>query len=99
VPAETHTSGESVDTDAILDLVAALVGFDPDPDAAREVRLAELELDDDLALLHLWSAVAEEFAERSLGNFDPLDSRPLTLGELLEAVRDALRGGAADREQ
>lgn len=61
-----------------------------DPDAAADRTLAELDLDDDLAVLDLWAAVAEEFGERSLGDLEPLEPRPATLGQLAEAFRAAL---------
>lgn len=91
MPAETHQHGERTDRGAVLDLLVAVVGIDV-ADAAA-CRLAELGLDDDLAILHLWAMVAEEFGERTVGDFD-LDlvgDRPTTLGDLVELFDEALR--------
>ena len=88
MPAETHTRAEPVDVGAVLGLLAGIVGVDPD--GAAERSLAELDLDDDLALFDLWAAVAEELGERSLADLEPLDARPVTLGQLAEAFHAAL---------
>jgi len=88
VPAETHTQRDPVELTAVLDLVSAVVGVDPD--AAASTPLAEVELDNDLAVLALWAVVAEEFGERALGELEPLEPRPATLAELVEAFHAAL---------
>lgn len=86
MPAETHQRSEVVGVDALLDLLACVVGLDA-PRAAQ-ARLADLELDDDLSVLHLWDAVVEEYGERSVGDLDldlHLDgTRPATLGDLAD---------------
>lgn len=88
MPAETHSHAEDVDVTRVLDLLCAVVGMDPDGAADRS--LVELGLDDDLAVLDLWSAVAEELGERSLGDLELPDRRPATVGELAELFLDAL---------
>lgn len=82
MPAETHQRSEPVDVGAVLDLLACVVGLDAP--RAVDAPLAELELDDDLAILHLWDAVVEEYGERSMGDLDLDGSRPSTLGELAD---------------
>ena len=84
MPAETHQRSEAVGVEAVLDLLACVVGLDAD--RAAEAPLAGLELSDDLSVLHLWDAVVEEYGERSVGDLDlDLDgSRPSTLGELAD---------------
>ena len=88
MPAETHTHRDSLDAHAILELMAALVGADPDTAATTE--LASIDLDDEQGALHLWAAVVEEFGERSLGEFEPPDPLPVTLGELAQAFHAAI---------
>lgn len=84
MPAETHQQFERVGPEAVIDLLASIIGID-DPDAATR-RLTDLGLDDDLAILHLWSLAVEEFGERTVGDHDldlDLDGeRPETLGDL-----------------
>ncbi|MGE3447800.1 MAG: hypothetical protein AB7H92_09505 [Microbacteriaceae bacterium] len=82
MPAETHQRSEAVGVDAVLDLLACVVGLDA-PRAAQ-ARLADLELDDDLSVLHLWDAVVEEYGERSVGDLDLDGTRPATLGDLAD---------------
>lgn len=88
MPAETHTHAEAVDARTVLDFLAVLVGVDPD--SADTVTLAEIDLDDDLAALHLWAAVVEEFGERSLGDFEPPEPLPATLSQLAGTFHEAL---------
>jgi hypothetical protein len=95
MPAETHQLTDERDADSVLDLLAAVLGADP-RDAA-EARLPALGLDDDLSVLHLWELVVEEFGERSVGEFEPGDERPATLGELAALFSDALHGGSFTR--
>lgn len=88
MPAETHTHAEAVEVGAVLELLAGVVGIDPDGAADRS--LTELDVADDLALLDLWEVVVEELGERSLGELEPLEPRPDTLGELAEAFHAEL---------
>lgn len=80
MPAETHQVGDRVDPGVVLDLLATLVGVEPEK--AADLSLAGSGIDDDLSILHLWTAVAEEYGERSIGDLDLDDQRPATLGEL-----------------
>jgi hypothetical protein len=82
VPAETHQRSEAVGFDGVLDLLACVVGLDAL--RAAKAPLADLELDDDLAVLHLWAAVVEEYGERSVGDLDLDGARPATLGDLAD---------------
>lgn len=82
MPAETHQHSEPVSVDAVLDLLACVASLDAG--RAADARLTDLELDDDLSILHLWDAVVEEFGERSIGELDLDEIRPATLGELAE---------------
>jgi hypothetical protein len=88
VPAETHTHTEAVEVGAVLDLLAGIVGVDPGN--AAGLTLDELDVADDLALLDLWAAVVEEYGERSLGEIEPLEPRPVTLGQLAGAFHTEL---------
>lgn len=89
MPAQTHELGDQVDTGAILDLLAAIVGADAVE--AAGLSLAALGLDDDLSILDLWAPVVEEFGERSLGDVELDDPRPATLGELAARFHASLR--------
>ncbi|MGE3618822.1 MAG: hypothetical protein AB7L84_00040 [Acidimicrobiia bacterium] len=88
MPAETHQQRDDLGVDAVVELLAALVGIEPE--GAGSATLAALDLDDDLALLRLWDLVAEELGERSLGDLDLSDARPATLGALAEEFLRAL---------
>lgn len=88
MPAETHTHRDPIDARSVVDLIASIIGIDPDDAAGRS--LAAVGLDDDLAVFDLWSAIAEELGERSLGDFDPPEPAPTTVGELAEAFQEAL---------
>jgi hypothetical protein len=88
MPAETHQLSEQTDSQAILDLVAALVGVDPDD--APELSLVAVDLHDDLAILHLWASVVEEFGERSVGDIELDDPRPATLADLATLFHESL---------
>lgn len=88
MPAETHQLRESVSVDDVLDLLATVLDVSaPDPGV---VTLADLGVDDDLALVHLWRAVVEELGERATGELD-MDERPLTLSQLAVAFHRCLR--------
>ena len=92
MPAETHSRREPVDVGTVLDVIASVIGIDPD--AAADRRLTELELDDELAMFHLWDAVVEELGERAVGELEPLGAaRPVTPGELAEVFHAALSRG------
>ena len=82
MPAETHQRSEAVGAEDVLDLLACVVGLDVGP--AAEASLADLELSDELSILHLWEVVVEEYGERSIGDLDLDGSRPSTLGELAD---------------
>jgi hypothetical protein len=91
MPAETHQHVTPADASRVLELLAELVGLDVSE--AAHMALSELDLDGDLALLHLWDVTAEELGERALGDLD-LDlgvDRPTTLGELAELFDAALQ--------
>ncbi len=88
MPAETHQLSEQTDARAILDLVATPVGVDPDD--ATDLSLAAVDLQDDLAILHLWASVVEEFGERSIGDIELDDPRPVTLAELATLFHESL---------
>ena len=81
MPAETHQRSETVGIDAVVDLLAYVVGLEP---GRQDAPLGELELDDDLSIVHLWAAVVDEFGERSVGDLDFEGARPFTLRELAE---------------
>lgn len=93
MPAETHQHHEPVDATVVLDLLAAVVGIDVS--AAAEAMLSDLDLDDDLAMLHLWEMTVEELGERTLGDLDlDLDlgaDRPSTLSELADLFDASLQ--------
>ena len=89
MPAETHQQSERTDAEAVLDFLAAVVGIDV-PDAAS-LRLADLDLGDDLSILHLWAMAVEEFGERTLGDLDLDGDQPATLRDLAELFNEALR--------
>lgn len=99
MPAETHTRTERIDADTVLDLLACAVGIDDGRGGVplAEVPLADLELDDDLAILDLWESVAEELGERALGDLDLEGTLPATLGGLAELFEEALRSRPAGR--
>jgi len=86
MPAETHTLREGIDARDVLDLIDALVGSG-DGVLRPDTPLADVRLDDDLAVLHFWGAVAEEFAERATAELD-VDELLLasTVGELADVI-------------
>lgn len=88
MPAETHSRREAVELSTIVELLANILDLDDDDPAAAT--LDRLGVVDDLEVLDLWSAVAEEFGERTLGELDLPDPRPETLGELAAAFHDSL---------
>lgn len=91
MPAETHQHREPVDATVVLGLLAAVVGIDAS--AAADAMLSDLDLDDDLAMLHLWEVTVEELGERTVGDLD-LDlgaERPSTLSELADLFDASLQ--------
>jgi hypothetical protein len=94
MPAETHTHHDAVDAPAVIDLIWDFVrgphdADEPDPGAL----LAEVDLEDDLALLHLWDMVVDELAERAVAEPDLGDLRAAsTVGELADVVARRLLG-------
>lgn len=92
MPAETHQIAEPPTLDDIVDFLASLL--DTDPAAASSTNLVEAGVDDELALLHLWQAVAEEYGERTLGGYDLGfdESPPQTLEDLASVWLSALGG-------
>ena len=87
--AETHQVGKPIDSRVVLDLLTSVLGVG-DADGC-DVPLADMALDDDLSIYHLWEAVLEEFGGRSTGNLALDVLRPRTLGELAAVFDDALR--------
>lgn len=68
MPAETHSHSEPVTAEAVLELLATVVHDADVLDPATPVET--LGLDDDLALMAFWDVVAEEYAERGVGEPD-----------------------------
>lgn len=91
MPAETNQHQDAPDLGAVLELLTQVLDVDVDPVEARDLTLADLGIDDDLAALRLWDAVIEEFGERTVGEPDDIGGEPLrTLGELADWCLDAL---------
>lgn len=93
MPAETHTHHDGIETPTVIELIWDFVRG---PDTAHEpdpgTPLGEVDLEDDLALLHLWDMVTDELAERAVAEPDLGDLRAAsTVGELAAAVADQLR--------
>ena len=90
MPAETHTNREAIDARDVVDLLDALVGADEGVVVA-DAALADVGLGDDLSVIHVWGAVAEELAERSVADVDVEDLLlARTVGELADAIVRAL---------
>jgi hypothetical protein len=86
MPAETHTRREAIDAGDVLDLIDALVGGDSDG-LRPGVSVGDVGLGDELAVLHLCDAVAEELAERTVAELDVEELLlASTVGELAEAI-------------
>lgn len=86
MPAETHTRREGIDARGVMDLIDALVRSGEDV-LEPDTRLVEIGLGDDLAVLHLCGALAEELAERSVAELDVEELLlACTVGELADAI-------------
>ncbi|MCB0976552.1 MAG: hypothetical protein KDB02_03755 [Acidimicrobiales bacterium] len=96
MPAETHQFGNDVDTGLILELLATLVGVDDGDADLGGIPLDSVGVDDDVAVLHLWDAVAEEYGERSVGEVELDGELPSTLGELAELFHAQLGARGAE---
>jgi len=85
MPAETHQHGRAVDTKAVLDFLCALLS--DEDDVAEDAVLSGLGVDI-ASLIALWSAVCEDFAERTVGpELGPADLDPqMTVAEAAEAM-------------
>lgn len=90
MPAETHSHTEPLTVETVLGVLAAVLGLDAE--AIADVPLADVGASDTLAVLDLWEAVAEDLAERSVGDPDLDDHLPTTVGELAAAFHAALTG-------
>jgi hypothetical protein len=88
MPAETHQLREPVERAAVVEYLAVVVGVEVA--GAADVELVRLGLDDDLAILDLWTCAVEEFGERCVGALELDDRRPRTLGELADLFGEAV---------
>lgn len=91
MPAETHSHTEPVTVEAVLDLLATILGDGQDIDPSTP--LEHLGLGDELALLAFWDAVVEEHAERGVAepDFEELaDAR--TAADLAECAVRGING-------
>src|SRR5687768_10881597 len=90
MPAETHTTHEGIDRRDVLELIESFIG-PGDDDLRSDIPLSEVGLGDDLAVLHVWAAAAEELAERTVADVDVEELLlARTVGELAEAIMRAL---------
>lgn len=96
MPAETHQHRDPFDAEAVLDLLAAVLGVCADD--AADSTLRELDLDDPLGVARLWECVVEEFGERAVGDADPTDTDATTLGELAAEFYAALQPSRTGHE-
>ncbi len=84
MPAQTHEHGEVITPQQVIDLLAAVSGVD---ELAVDASLLEIGLIEELDILSFWDAVAEEYAERSLGDPDLSDLwEATTVTELADAI-------------
>jgi hypothetical protein len=72
----------------VLSFVAGLVGADPE--GAATAPLAQFDLDNELSIVALWEAIADEFGERSLGDVDLDGEVPVTLGDIARLAHQTL---------
>lgn len=93
MPAETNRHRDPVDAPIVLDLIWALVSGPEDPEEPDpHTSLRQFDLDDELAVLQIWDAATEEFAERTLAEPDLSDLlAATTVGALAEAIVRSLR--------
>lgn len=94
MPAETHQRSEHLDEAAVIEVITAVFDFDEAP--TPDVRLTDLGIEDPLDVLDLWAAVAEELAERSLGELDVDDLEVATFQDLVQVFAAAAGAGARD---
>jgi hypothetical protein len=89
MPAETHQHGGPVDTTTVLDLLRTLLS--EEDDVAEDTVLSDLGVDI-AKLIALWTAVCEEFAERTVRpELDPADLDPqMTVAEAAEVMATLL---------
>lgn len=80
MPAETNQHREALEVEAVLDLLATVIGRDAEEVA--EQSLDELDLVEELTLLHLWDVAVEELGERAVGELDLDEEDPTTLADL-----------------
>lgn len=92
MPAETHRHGEPVTGALVLELIWSLVAGPDDPQTPDpSVTLPRVDLDNELALLDVWEAATEEFAERTVSEPDlELLFSAATIGALAEAIARSL---------
>lgn len=71
MPAETHQQRDDVTAAEVVDLLVAVLASSTDlTDVGPDTPLADLGIDNDLALFDLGDVVAEEYGERTLGEID-----------------------------
>ena len=94
MPAETNQLRAPIDVKEVVDLFEALLDEPSEGEVHVDVLLADLGVDE-IAVLHLWGAAAEELAERGTAEPDVDDLLlATTVGELAEAVvRSLSRSG------
>lgn len=90
MPAETHSHRDDIDVDTVVGFLANVLELDEEDPG--ELSLDRLGIDDDLAMLDLWDSFAEEFGERTLGEFEAPEQRPTSLGGLAAVFHETLGG-------
>lgn len=93
MPAETHRHGEPVDGLLVLDLIWSLVARPGDPQTPEPgTALRHLGVNGELAILDIWDAATEEFAERTVAEPDVESLFSVTtIGALAEVIARSLR--------
>ena len=86
---ETRLRHDPIDARIVLDLVSSVLGVDGVN--AAHLALVDLELDDEVSVVHLWAAVVAEFGKRSIGELELEGAWPTTLGELAAVFTESLR--------
>jgi hypothetical protein len=72
----------------VLEFLACLVGVDQE--SAATAPLARFDLDNELSIVALWQAIADEFGERSLADVELDDIVPATLGDIARLAHQTL---------